>query len=745
MKKIIDFSKIHSMRMKMLAYFLLVAVIPTYVSALFIIDVSGAALEKETAQRMQSIASLKISQMLSIMRSHKDDITAFANGEREFTAAVRSIIIDGHAEKRSFLYQRLNSFLFNHSNFSDVFFMDPQTGTIVVSTDSSQEKKIKNSDSFFREGRFGPFAKYINHDSESNKSSTFISAPVRDKETGELLAVVAGRVELYEIDRILADRSGLGKTGRTYATNIVNEFVSDSDNLNQNNLRVQNIQDSQFGATIYMRSGREVIGYYSYISELGMVFMVEQDVEEVFLSQKKMEMRLYLLLFFTIVVASGAGYFAAGKLADPIEKLTSEARKLSAGIFQARADAGGKDEIGILGKTFNEMVEKLEHFYDELQRKVQEKTKALAEEVNNAKRFQEAVESSEESISITSADEKIMYVNRAFETLTGYAQKEVLGKNLHLLLRSSENQEDAYDTMRKTVALGKSFVFNDIVLKNKKGGWYHAEMALYPVKEKGGVVFYVQIQRDITQRIEIDRVKNEFISIASHQLRTPLTAMKWFSEILQGGEVGKLTKKQRSVVRDISLSSDRMIELVNALLTISRLEAGHIAVSHKSIHIENLVDGLLKDLSAIIQKKHLRVVKKVSHLPVAHTDPDLLREIYANLIGNAVKYTPRNGFIEISVVVKSGKIVSHVKDAGYGISQQEQKRIFEKFFRAENVVLEEPNGNGLGLYLTKAFVELLGGKIWFLSRLHKGSTFSFSIPLNKKIDSSAAVAYNKDV
>ncbi len=247
------------------------------------------------------------------------------------------------------------------------------------------------------------------------------------------------------------------------------------------------------------------------------------------------------------------------------------------------------------------------------------------------------------------------------------------------------------------------------------------------------VIGYVLLIEDVTRERKIDRAKTEFVSLASHQLRTPLAGIKWFIELLIKGKAGKLSKKAVDYLRQISVSNERMIKLVRDLLDISRIETGKkFEINRQKLVINDILEASLNETFSLAKERKVEIAReKTDGSFQLWIDPDKIKQVLDNLISNAIKYTPEGGMIKISCRKEKNKVIFSVKDNGVGIPKHQQKRIFEKFFRADNAVSKETDGNGLGLYIAKAIVEAHNGKIWFESEENKGTTFYFSLLIEK--------------
>lgn len=248
------------------------------------------------------------------------------------------------------------------------------------------------------------------------------------------------------------------------------------------------------------------------------------------------------------------------------------------------------------------------------------------------------------------------------------------------------------------------------------------------------------IAHDITKEVEIDRAKSEFVSLASHQLKTPLTAISWLTEALLAGDKGALNEEQRKYVENIHATDRSMMEMVNDLLNVSRIELGTLQLRPEDLDIVAFAQSVIDEQKPAADGKYI-IVKFESEpdLPRMRVDLNLIRMVFQNLLSNAIKYTPAGGNVSISIVrgtTMRDTVFISVSDTGIGIPKDEIDKVFDKLHRAKNAQASVPDGTGLGLYVVKTIIERVKGTITLDSIEGKGTTFHVTLPVTWQ-DSSA--------
>src|SRR3990167_9289439 len=368
----------------------------------------------------------------------------------------------------------------------------------------------------------------------------------------------------------------------------------------------------------------------------------------------------------------------------------------------------------------------------------------VLEDLNTEKSKVEMAKAKEEAILMsigdgllsTDRDGNITLVNKSFEKMLSWSAKEVQGKPIYLtvpMLDDHGNTMPQKNRLITKILHGKSTTTTtttstDFYYQRKDGSSFPVDIIISPIIVEGEVTGAVEVFRDITKEKEIDKAKSEFISLASHQLKTPSTAIKLITERILKERVGKLTEKQREYFDDICSASQRMIELVNALLDVSRIELGAFNVTLFKKDVCVVLQNILYELKPNFDKKQL--VLQETHQEkstVLLIDESMLRMVINNLVTNAINYTPAGGTIKIDCReinkdqmfggnrLQENCFTITITDTGYGIPKHQQSKLFTKFFRADNAREKRPDGTGLGLYVVKSILDNSGGSIRFAS------------------------------
>lgn len=385
-------------------------------------------------------------------------------------------------------------------------------------------------------------------------------------------------------------------------------------------------------------------------------------------------------------------------------------------------------EVNIDGRTFAESI-LLNPGFGVMRLYVTDITKRkLAEEElkRAADEWSMTFNSISDLIFILDNNHTVIRVNKALCDFLGKTEKEIIGRKcfefmhkqrepwatcpLKITRQSKKPHTEEIDepTLGKVLLVTTSPILND----------------------KNEIIGIVHIAKDITERKKIERSKDEFISLASHQLRTPLTNISLASELLLRGAEGNVDPMQKEMLDEIYRSTKRMTALISNMLNVSRIEMGTLAIQPKPMNIGKSAEEIVNELQSQINEKKLILKKEFqSGLPGIKFDEAVFRIILENLLTNAIRYTPRGGTIAVGLAQKSNQLVLSVCDTGCGIPKDDQENIFQKLFRAENAKKISSDGHGLGLYMVKSMAEKTGMKIDFKSQEGQGTEFFVSLPI----------------
>jgi PAS domain S-box-containing protein len=325
-------------------------------------------------------------------------------------------------------------------------------------------------------------------------------------------------------------------------------------------------------------------------------------------------------------------------------------------------------------------------------------------------------------------EQKIILINPKAQSILNVTKEEkLIGKVLSELVNFPQIKE-LYEVLAKTEGHCREKQC-ELILKESIEKIYEMQTTLV-VTETQETIGTLIILHDVTRERLINKMKSEFITIAAHQLRTPLTGIKWSLEMINTGTITE--EEEKEFLDKAYQSNERMIKLVNSLLIVSHLDEGRFVYKFFEIQIENLIQEIIENFKIQIKNKAIKCIFDKPKIPLSKTKVDLekIQMVLENLIDNAIKYTPQNGKIIISLKENNNKIEVSIKDSGMGISKENQERLFTKFFRSTEALKIETSGSGLGLFIAKNIIEAHGGQIWVKSKEGRGSTFYFTLPID---------------
>jgi PAS domain S-box-containing protein len=407
--------------------------------------------------------------------------------------------------------------------------------------------------------------------------------------------------------------------------------------------------------------------------------------------------------------------------------------------------------IGAATEALEKKIKELEEARITLEEKVKERTEEIERRSNDLENSRMALmnilEDTEESrrMSEEEKEKTKAIINNFTDGLLVFDEKEELSLinpqaesffeiKSKELIKKSVLELDVFSTFKPITSFLKGGMVNIFRKEAELREDLVLEVSTVPIKTEEGKLGTLIILHDITRERIIERMKTEFVSISAHQLRTPLSAIKWTLGMLLDGDLGEITKDQKEFLFKTYASNERMINLINDLLDVSRIEEGRYLYKPTLNELEPIIQFIVNSCKEQLEKKRiiLEIKKPAKKLPKIMVDVEKIKLAIQNFIDNAIKYTLDGGRVEISFSSDENNVEVSVKDSGIGIPKEQQGRIFSKFFRGNNAIRMETDGSGLGLFISKNIIEAHGGKVWFESEDGKGTTFHFSFPVKEE-------------
>ncbi len=625
----------------------------------------------------------------------------------------------------------------------------------------------------------------------ANNANLVISRYITDPDNeGEALAVLTGWLNPCGLIPMMRAATELETIGEIYLVDASGLALSRGKQVTS-----PGIKAALSGANAEMLDNNyndtPVIGVYRWIPDLGLALVAEQSQEEAFRPADNVTAAIVGATLGVALITAVIAAIVTRQITQPIVQLTESALCIAEGDMQQYVPVKSRDEIGILAYVFNRMAADLKALYDDLEGKVAQRT-ALLQKANyqiqrRAIQFATTVEVSQAATSILEPNLLLREVARVVhDSFFSYSYvgiyllddsgkwallKESTGGSKELAAaRAKPMMVENGNAVGQAVCTGDPQIVRCGAERAKEiflSPYVRAEAAV-PLKMGDQIIGVLDImsteeddfdaddisvlqtvanqitialenartyitEREAAIRLrELNRSKRRFLVNMSHELRTPLTNIIGFSRLMLKGISGPLTEQQQNDTQIIFHNGQHLLGLINDLLDISHIEAGMMELEFREVNLTDLINSVMATASALVRDKEVELRQDVApDLPTLQADGARIRQVLLRLLANAAKFT-EEGTITVQTQLSDGYVLVSVSDTGVGISPDDFGRIFQQFEQGNLENGRRPDGAGLGLALSKEFVEMHGGHIWVESTVGEGSTFTFSLPLSQK-------------
>jgi len=695
----------------------------------------------------RSLITQRLFAQLSTMASTREDfIEESMQTNRIRTGLIASRVevrrgLSGEPEQFDFLYESLrkefktmqgmrifdtkNETVRQYGDASPISFVMPTATTLIASIDRKAGWQAVDVYSPVR----GASGAIIGTLSMRFDIDAVLSSIFNDLSLGKTAEVTLGRAQGGEV--FVIQHSNPDVALKTFSIGVITqEHVANAPVTHS----VQNREDTSMGID---ETGKQVMSSYRFIPSLNMGLVLKVQTVEAFAGVRRLGLSLAAMGIFLIALSGVFAFYFARHLTAPILRLAQTMKGLAPGNWNFQRSVYTGDEVEVLDHVVADLTSRLKTTYENLEGQVQERTAELRNQYAQDRAILDSI-----PYGVLSVDPKgrVTAANPAAGKLLGLNAMDLAGKECVALIplinkdHKTQFEGEKHPLLQclkdRTPFYSSSAMHLGILRKDETV--LPTMLSVTPLVQGeellGGIVVFM----DMTEERQIDYMKSEFISLASHQLRTPLSSILWYLELFDSERV-KVPPDQEGYIREIEKSARRMEKLLETLIRVARLDEGTIAVEKQELNIGTALRQIIEEMKSTAKETKIATAIHIpKHAIHVTTDPVLLGVVMQNLFTNAAKYSRPGSQIEIDLTEEKDHVIISVKDQGLGIPKKDQSRIFQKFFRAANVRTIQANGTGLGLYITKTVMDSIGGKIWFESEEKKGTTFFIQLQKKEK-------------
>ena len=487
-------------------------------------------------------------------------------------------------------------------------------------------------------------------------------------------------------------------------------------------------------------SGIPVLSAYGTMPSIGWTIIVQMDRYEILKPIVRLAVNVTGIGLMLISLLSLSIFTLSQRIIEPLTELVRKLNGLETVHWRFRRSVFTGNEIESVDRAAEELTGRLRESYDHLESIIRQRTEALRKENAQNKAILENIEY---GLIMTDQHGDVVYANRNAELLLGSEAGKLHGLPIAEALPMTDEKSVPFskDAHPVSSVLKKKISFSPIAdphysFSRRDGKNLAIHLRATPILHGKECLGVVAVFRDMSEERRIDKVKSEFITLVSHQLRTPLSSIRWNLEmLLESVQREKLSGEEHDYLDEIEASNSRMVHLVDALLNVSRLELGTLQPKLENVSLSGLLSDVIDCFKLELRRKKVTVKIDVDARGTLNpaTDRSLLHLIVENLVSNAIKYGKENGELLVKLSGDTGgkNAFIAVSDQGIGIPERERGMLFQKMFRCSNAKAADTNGNGLGLYISKIAADTIGAKIDVVSSEGKGATFTVTVPMSK--------------
>lgn len=764
----------------LLTAFLVLAIVPLSATSWYAAVRERRDIQREVTAKLSSVAEvigMHVRQWAERHGAALAFLAALPDLEESLRASSQADIEEANAA-RAALRARAQAILDQDPAFRRVDILD-NAGIVLISTDPQAEDRpvepipeLGAGDSALR---------FITLDPDSDVGLVIVQRIT--SQNGEPLGHAVGWLNLSELADRLENIHGLGQTGEIYLVDPEGMALPHGKVETSSGIAAALAGENQEGLQ-HNYADVPVIGVYRWMPDLGLALVAEQSQEEAFAATYAVTAAIVGVALVVALATAVIAALVTRQITRPVVQLTESALRIAGGDLEQHVPVSSRDEIGILAYVFNRMVTELKALYDDLEGKVAQRT-ALLQRANyqiqrRAIQMQASLEVSQAVTSILDPDQLLEQLVEVVRNRFVYSYAAVYTADetgQYLVLRASAGEANPFHGQRvptdAPTTVGRAFQTREAATEScpipfaaspdPYASYRRSELVLplclgertlgvldvQSTDEDGFDQDDISVLKNVASQItialenarayavereavkqlrELDRSKRRFLANMSHELRTPLTNIIGFSHLLLKGISGPLSEQQRSDIQLIYQDGQHLLGLINDLLDISQIEAGLMELEFQEVPLADLIHSVMATASALVRDKAIELRQEIApNLPMVQADVARIRQVLLQLLANAAKFTTQ-GHITVRAWPEDGHVLVSVTDTGMGIPPEDHARIFEQFEQGQTGNGRR-NGAGLGLALSKEFVEMHGGRIWVESEVGKGSTFTFSLPV----------------